>query len=311
MVRKILNIAGKILMLVSIAYILVYLYNVDLDWTIVKNRKALVLLFCCGGLIVAVGVFIIGIVWSSLLRVLSEKSFDFKDSIKVYTKANLGKYLPGNVMHYVERNVFAAKVGIGQKETALSSILEIILEMVAVGLIAVFFIFDDLKLIMMQVVNFRWIMALFVILAIIIVTGCIVISHNSKVRNAFQHMLKKVNNKAFFKVAFFSVLAYAFISIIMGLLLFWILTEVLCCNLTMAQCGKIISTYILAWLIGFIVPGAPGGIGIREFVLITLLSSFIPEAEILFAIIFHRIITVVGDVLAYVSFYGVNARKYT
>lgn len=57
--------------------------------------------------------------------------------------------------------------------------------------------------------------------------------------------------------------------------------------------------YLVAWLVGLITPGAPGGIGVREFILIMLLSSSIPENNILLAVVTMRVITVMGDVIAY------------
>ncbi len=53
---------------------------------------------------------------------------------------------------------------------------------------------------------------------------------------------------------------------------------------------------ILAWLIGFLTPGAPGGIGIREAVLIALLSGFGQEEAVLMAAALLRLITTLGDV---------------
>ena len=51
-----------------------------------------------------------------------------------------------------------------------------------------------------------------------------------------------------------------------------------------------------AWLIGFILPGAPGGIGVRDVVLVSGLSTLglAPETSVTLALS-HRIMTVIGD----------------
>ena len=62
----------------------------------------------------------------------------------------------------------------------------------------------------------------------------------------------------------------------------------------------IIAAYIIAWLLGFIVPGAPGGIGVREFVISAITEGTSMGAVVLLAAVIHRIITVVGDIISYI-----------
>ena len=55
--------------------------------------------------------------------------------------------------------------------------------------------------------------------------------------------------------------------------------------------------FLLAWLIGFITPGAPGGIGVREAsVLVTTSAIMGPGPALLFAAA-TRIVTLGGDAL--------------
>lgn len=70
--------------------------------------------------------------------------------------------------------------------------------------------------------------------------------------------------------------------------------------------------YILAWLAGFLIPGTPAGLGIRELVLLLLLGSRIMEADLLLAIVLHRAVTIVGDVLffAWASIARPKGSKY-
>jgi uncharacterized membrane protein YbhN (UPF0104 family) len=54
---------------------------------------------------------------------------------------------------------------------------------------------------------------------------------------------------------------------------------------------------VLAWLLGLITPGAPAGVGVRELVLLGLLSSFVPQSTILLATVVGRLVTIGGDLL--------------
>jgi uncharacterized membrane protein YbhN (UPF0104 family) len=57
--------------------------------------------------------------------------------------------------------------------------------------------------------------------------------------------------------------------------------------------------YSLAWLAGFIVPGAPGGIGIREAVFIALFGRELGEGTAAGLAVLLRVITSVGDVMTF------------
>jgi len=59
----------------------------------------------------------------------------------------------------------------------------------------------------------------------------------------------------------------------------------------------VIPAYSLAWLCGYVVPGASGGFGIREATLLVLLGDNPPG---LFVAIGMRVITTLGDVLWFV-----------
>lgn len=60
-----------------------------------------------------------------------------------------------------------------------------------------------------------------------------------------------------------------------------------------------VSAYIISWVLGFVVPGAPGGIGVREFVLTLLLGKTVGAELILTLSIMHRLTTIIGDFMAY------------
>ena len=144
---------------------------------------------------------------------------------------------------------------------------------------------------------------LILLIPIIIIVLLNVVQKNRVINIGLKKISTPFKSKKFLPTMLQCILGYSSVFIIYGLILLVILVSVLQCHLTWGQCGKVISGFILAWLIGFIVPGAPGGIGIREFVLITIMTSFVAEQYILFAVILHRIITVIGDLLTYIIFH--------
>lgn len=53
----------------------------------------------------------------------------------------------------------------------------------------------------------------------------------------------------------------------------------------------------LAWMAGYLVPGAPGGLGVREAVLLLGLAPTVGEPSALAAAASYRMVTVLSDVV--------------
>lgn len=59
-----------------------------------------------------------------------------------------------------------------------------------------------------------------------------------------------------------------------------------------------LAAFALAWTAGLVVPGAPGGLGVFEAVLLLRLSGTIPEAPLLAVALTYRLATTAADLLA-------------
>ncbi|RMF21045.1 MAG: UPF0104 family protein, partial [Cyanobacteria bacterium J083] len=61
----------------------------------------------------------------------------------------------------------------------------------------------------------------------------------------------------------------------------------------------LLSAFSFAWLLGLIVPGAPGGVGVFEATIIALLNpQFFPPAIVLSSVVIFRLISILAEVLA-------------
>ena len=56
---------------------------------------------------------------------------------------------------------------------------------------------------------------------------------------------------------------------------------------------------MIAWIAGFVVPGAPGGLGPREAALVTLSAPSLGEPNALLAVALFRCVTLSGDVVCF------------
>ena len=62
--------------------------------------------------------------------------------------------------------------------------------------------------------------------------------------------------------------------------------------------GGWLAGFAVAWTAGLVVPGAPGGLGVFEAVLILRLAFAVPEAPLLAVAISYRLITALADLIA-------------
>ncbi|MCI5218992.1 MAG: hypothetical protein D3914_07335 [Candidatus Electrothrix sp. LOE2] len=67
-------------------------------------------------------------------------------------------------------------------------------------------------------------------------------------------------------------------------------------DLSLEHAGGVLTAFSVSWIAGFLTPGSPGGIGVREAAFVASLSSFIEERHALVIAIVMRIITSGGDV---------------
>ncbi len=76
-----------------------------------------------------------------------------------------------------------------------------------------------------------------------------------------------------------------------------------CCVLAFELQGSLewtgwLAGFALAWTAGLVVPGAPGGLGVFEAVLLLRLGMAVPEAQLLAVAISYRVVVTLGDLLA-------------
>ena len=65
--------------------------------------------------------------------------------------------------------------------------------------------------------------------------------------------------------------------------------------------GGWLSGFALAWTAGLVVPGAPGGLGVFEAVLLLRLADAVPEAPLLAVAVSYRLISALADLIAAAS----------
>lgn len=296
-IKKYLKYIGNVLALLSIIFVIYAISQMEIDTASIQNWNRIIIIGILGCAICIISTGLLALAWQRILENLTGKKIEYWTAYKIYVKANLGKYIPGNVMHYVERNIFAGQIGLGQTEVALTSALEIITLIVAAVILSIILSFEKLLVILEEIITIKYIVMILIAILLVIITLCICLKRVLKLKMLVSKMKKISFWKMFLVNILIDMLALLLLGMIMVMLV-WSMGQVHC---QLSDVKVIITAYIIAWLLGFVVPGAPGGIGVREFVLTVITEGTSLGKAVLLAAVVHRIVTVASDIISYIS----------
>ena len=213
--------------------------------------------------------------WNYLLRAFKVTS-ELKTSIKIYGISQLGKYIPGNIFQFAGKQALAMKNGLPTKNTLKANAAELVILLIS-GIL--------LSLIIPLVMSTHISVNLILLLWLVTIATFLWLTHKY-----FNDLLVK----AFLSQLTFLVLSASFFS----LLLYFVIQPV---DLTLRIILFTATAYNLSWLVGLVTPGAPAGIGVREFVVLFFLSPVYPESQLLLIVLLGRVVTTLGDLLFFFS----------
>ncbi|WP_341524771.1 lysylphosphatidylglycerol synthase domain-containing protein [Nostoc sp. UHCC 0302] len=235
-----------------------------------------------------------GWIWTWVLKDLNQ-SVTVTEFIQVYLKTNVAKYLPGNIWHHYGRIVAAKNANISAGAATLSVLLEPLLMAAAALIIIVLFGSQ------FAATNTSLVLQILQLLSLAIVLCAI---HpwflNPVIRFLYKLKAKKSATSAQPIVAF-TVERYPLRPLLgeLGFLglrsIGFILTMFALGSLNMSQIPLLVGAFSCAWLLGFVVPGAPGGLGVFEATAIALLQHHFPPALVISAIALYRLISILAE----------------
>lgn len=233
-----------------------------------------------------------GWVWSWILRDLGQ-SVSGPWGVLVYLKTNIAKYLPGNIWHFYGRVWASRAAGVPVGPATLSVLMEPLLMAAAALIVA---------LVGSRQAN-GWLQGLCLV-------GVLLLLH-PRVLNpllAYVGRLKLKKTQSDETEAspqadplLLQVKRYP-LRPLLGELAFlglrsagFALTMVAIQPLQLEQLPAVASAFSLAWLLGLVVPGAPGGIGVFEVTAIALLNRDFAAGAVLSAVALYRLISTLAE----------------
>lgn len=254
-------------------------------------------------------IFLSSIIWKKYLEYLGNVKINKLISFKIFSISNIAKYIPGNIMQFLSRNMLHDRLQLSHKVIAFGTIFEIFFDLLTALIISLFFIILNFKEFFYKIcklINFTYI--IIIIISIILITITLIIFLILRNKDLIFDFIRKLFNINFVKLALTAIIINSIVFIIYGILLIIIFKYLLA--LTVINCFYIICAFVISWFLGYITPGASGGLGVRESVLIVLLSSLFNSDYILEGVLIHRIISIIADILAFILSLFIKYKKY-
>jgi|TARA_S200000501_G_scaffold14733_4_gene13116 uncharacterized membrane protein YbhN (UPF0104 family) len=292
--KKIIEILGWVISAAALYFVYNNVINIDLE---VAKQKVSYTWIPFIVLFIAIYVVLMGFLatgWRYMLELLHGSSLPKWRIIGIYTKTQIYKYIPSNLMHVIARIYFATQLGPSKSNVVQSYFLEIVF-MVLIGILIILFStltgsFSLSEELINQIRDFSGGKLKGFSLGILIFGAVAIIFYLVKALKNYKSSLNKGNLMRIVKL----ILLLIGFFIGMGLVEYFVFHNLLGMDITFLY---VIALFTITWLGMFVIPGAPGGIGIREFIVITLLSPIFGPDDPTIGIIIFRVITVLGDAL--------------
>lgn len=228
------------------------------------------------------GLFL-ALIWWFALRAAGFRSASLSLSSSAFLSSQLGKYLPGNVGHFAARHLISRRHGASHRALVAATLLESLLLVAAAGVLAVLVVKPIIIGGLEPMLEYIWLVPLTAALALLVGLAA------ARERGWLDSGLR------------FPRLAIE-MGVALCLALIFFLASSGCFLLMSNSLGtdewlSLVPWVAAAWLLGFLIPGAPGGLGIRELVLVLGLTPLVGEAQAALDALMFRLVTVSGDAL--------------
>jgi len=234
--------------------------------------------------------------WQVSLLIAGQKAA-YAKLAQILLLSQFAKYLPGNVGHHVGRVVLARRIGLPTEAIIISMALDMMILLAA----AVACSLPALGLVLSLLREHGADHGRIAVAAVAVLAGTLLVaSLFPSVRGAVARHGKLVvqlfhlGRLPLFGRAWF---IHCFAFIFGGTTLYLI-----CSGLAgsfEASWLSVVGVYTAAWLLGFVIPGAPAGLGIREVALLVGLAPLYGEPQAIAAAATLRVVTTAGDGLVF------------
>lgn len=190
---------------------------------------------------------------------------------KLFSVTNLGKYVPGNVLHMIGRQVLAMREGVPALAAAKSLSLET-------------------ALLIFTSATFAG--AVWLVTRVEGATVGVLLSGLLLAALGVGVLLRRIGLTGSAR----ATLGYCAYHMIGGTVFAALFVVLGAASMVQTSFGFLVMAYVASWVLGLVTPGAPAGLGVREAVLIGLLQSSVSDQAALSAVVLlSRVMSVIAD----------------
>jgi glycosyltransferase 2 family protein len=220
-------------------------------------------------------------------------------AIRIYARTGIAKYLPGNIFHLVGRQVLGRALGVSQARLAVATAAEIALSLLSVWLVASA-VFAALPGPISRGLSLLG-LALGALAATAFVSPSLLRRAAPWTAPILDRVVGDARGAEFGFALALNLAFFLCLAIIAGSVFRALTGEAL----PLMQVGAV---YLCAWLAGYIVPGASGGLGVREAALLVLLDEAAGEPPLLAFALAMRLQSILGDLMLFAASYAFPPR---
>lgn len=304
--KQILKALGLMLALVAGGYFVVYAHRAlaGKDLSALLDGKVLAATACLT-LLYTLSILTTALAWVRLLRAMRQP-VGLARLLPILATTQFGKYLPGNVAQHIGRIALVRGIGVQMSPALLSVAYELLLALLAsahIGALTLLWA-PPTALMQLQITQYR------VPLLILVTVGALVAlllapplaNWLTRLRTPTREGVSAAPARLHLDPATvgscYALYASSFVMIGYGL---WLVAGSLT-PMEVSMPGPLffIGAFASSWILGFVAPGAPAGLGIREAVLSAWLSGVLPPVEVVLLVVALRIATTLGDLINFI-----------
>ena len=263
--------------------------------------------FAGATLIYAFVILIGGYAWGLLLRALGE-TVKQSEIIVIFALAQIAKYIPGNIAHQVGRIAIAYSKGYRSSRVSITIAIEAVILIFTSSILAIICVFYDNDILFdyffKNTSAFKFLPAIILTVIFTFLGGCgmlLILRPN---------LIKKKSWIAFPSlIVFIKCLLIYFI----GFILMGMASNILAIGLLGANESYLFlltGIFAIAWVAGFIIPGAPAGLGVREVIMLKALEPVYGMGIATGLVVFLRAATTFADGFSFSIAYIFKQKKW-
>lgn len=236
-----------------------------------------------------------GFVWQWILALFNIKLPTIK-IISIYLITNIKKYLPGNIWHFYGRVNAIHKQGYNLSVSTITVVIEPLLMAASALLITII----SASLGLRNSASSLSVFSMQILGLIIVLIGIHPLIINPVLTKLSRVKIKdkeKITDIKLTKYPLLPLIGEAIFLLLRGTAFLCTLNALMSVKLTLIP--QVLSVFSFAWLLGLIVPGAPGGMGVFEATAIASLDATeFPQGVILAVVALFRLSSILAELLS-------------